>query len=231
MTMLAESIDKKGVNDMGKVALVIGATGLVGSHLVKQLTKATHITKVVTLTRRPVNYHSDKVINHVIDFDNLSQYSSQFNADILFSCLGTTKKTAGSVDAQRKVDFDYQLHVAQLAAQMEVEHYLLVSSSGANANSNSAYLKMKGELEDAVKALSFKRISIIQPSLLLGKRTNDFRFAEKLGSVLLPLLCVIPGLKKYRPITGQQVAIKLSQISMQSGHGIEYFTLDALFDQ
>ena len=127
---------------MGKIALVIGATGLVGGHLVKQLTEATHISKVVTLTRRPITYHSDKVINHVINFDNLSQYSALFEADIVFSCLGTTKKTAGSVDAQRKVDFDYQLHAAQLAAKMGVEHYLLVSSSGANANSSSAYLKM-----------------------------------------------------------------------------------------
>ena len=214
---------------MGKIALVIGATGLVGGHLVKQLTEATHISKVVTLTRRPITYHSDKVINHVINFDNLSQYSALFEADIVFSCLGTTKKTAGSVDAQRKVDFDYQLHAAQLAAKMGVEHYLLVSSSGANANSSSAYLKMKGELEDTVQALSFKRISVIQPSLLLGKRTNDFRIAEKVGSILLPVLCVIPRLKKYRPITGRQVAIKLTQISKQSGYGVEYFTLDALF--
>ncbi|KTF14731.1 NAD(P)H-binding protein [Pseudoalteromonas sp. H105] len=215
---------------MSKTAIVIGATGLVGLHLVDQLINAAHIKKVVTLTRRPVTYHSDKVINHVVDFDNLSQYSTLFEADILFSSLGTTKKTAGSIEAQRQVDFDYQLSVAQLAAKMGVKHYLLVSSSGANVQSNSAYLKMKGELEQAIEALSFKQISIIQPSLLLGKRNNDFRLAEKIGSALLPLLCVIPGLRKYRPITGQQVAIKLSQISQQSSKGVNYFTLDALFE-
>jgi len=228
--MFVKSFDKRVQIEMSKTAIVIGATGLVGHHLVDQLINTSHIKKVVTLTRRPINYHSDKVINHVVDFDNLSQYSTLFEADILFSCLGTTKKTAGSIDAQRKVDFDYQLHAAQLATRMGIKHYLLVSSSGANAQSNSAYLKMKGELEDAVKAIPFQQISIIQPSLLLGKRDNDFRLAEKLGSALLPLLCVIPGLRKYRPITGQQVAIKLSQISQQSSKGVKYFTLDALFE-
>jgi len=104
-----------------------------------------------------------------------------------------------------------------------------VSSSGANAHSNSAYLKMKGELEDAVKTLTFKRISIIQPSLLLGKRDNDFRIGEKLGSVLLPILCMLPGLKKFKPIAGQQVAKRMSNISKQSGDGVEYFKLDELF--
>lgn len=214
---------------LNKVAVVVGATGLVGHHLVEQLTAASHIEKVITLTRRPVTYNNDKVVNCVVDFNNLTQHADLLKADVLFSCLGTTKNAAGSIGAQRKVDFDYQLQIAKLAANMDVKHYVLVSSSGANAHSNSAYLKMKGELEDAVKTLTFKRISIIQPSLLLGKRDNDFRIGEKLGSVLLPILCMLPGLKKFKPIAGQQVAKKMSNISKQSGDGVEYFKLDELF--
>ncbi|MGS0536097.1 NAD-dependent epimerase/dehydratase family protein [Pseudoalteromonas sp. SaAl2] len=214
---------------MNKTAIVIGATGLIGSHLVEQLISAAHITKVITLTRRSVSFNSDKVINYVVDFAQLEQHSNLFEADILFSCLGTTKKAAGSIDAQRKVDFNYQLHAAQLAAKNGVEHYLVVSSSGANANSRSAYLKMKGELEQVVAQLNFKHISIIQPSLLLGKRDDDFRLGEKLGSVLLPVLCMFPGLKKFRPISGKQVAIKICNISAQPAQGLKYYKLDELF--
>ncbi len=214
---------------MNKTAIVIGATGLIGSHLVEQLISAAHITKVITFTRRPVSYNSNKVINFVVDFAQLEQHSSLFKADILFSCLGTTKKAVGSIDAQRKVDFNYQLDAAQLAAKNGVEHYLLVSSSGANANSRSAYLKMKGELEQAVAQLNFKSISIIQPSLLLGERDNDFRLGENLASVFLPVLCMLPGLKKFRPITGKQVAIKMCNISAQPAQGLKYYKLDELF--
>lgn len=214
---------------MNKTAIVIGATGLIGSHLVEQLISAAHITQVITLTRRPTSYNSDKVINYVVDFAQLEQHSNLFKADILFSCLGTTKKAAGSIDAQRRVDFNYQLHAAQLAAKSGVEHCLLVSSSGASANSRSAYLKMKGELEQAVTQLNFKQISIIQPSLLLGERDDDFRLGEKLGSILLPVLCRLPGLKKFRPISGKQVAIKMCNISAQPAQGLKYYKLDELF--
>ncbi|MGS0497244.1 short chain dehydrogenase [Pseudoalteromonas sp. S1727] len=215
---------------MNKTAIVIGATGLVGSQLVKQLVEHVHISQVITLTRRPVPCKNKKVTNHVVDFDHLAQHAPLFKGDVLFSCLGTTKKTAGSITAQRKVDFDYQFQAAELAVNMGVTHYLLVSSSGANAHSSNAYLKMKGELENAVKKLPFKRISIIQPSLLLGQRDGDFRIGEKIGSVLLPVLSMLPGLKKFKPISGEQVAVKMCNVCTQEGVGVEYFTLNELFE-
>lgn len=213
---------------MSKTAIVIGATGLVGQALVDQLAGAAHIGKVITLTRRSSPHSSAKVFNQVVDFDHLEDHASLFGADYLFSCLGTTLKQAGSVDAQRKVDLEYQFKAAQLAANNGVVHYLLVSSSGANDQSNNAYLKMKGELEQRVKALPFKRISIFQPSLLLGQRA-DFRLAEKIGSWLMPVLCVIPGLRRFRPITGEQVAAKMVLVSQQSGPLLEVFCLDEIF--
>ncbi len=126
------------------------------------------------------------------------------------------------------VGHDYQFKAAQLAANKGVHHYLLVSSSVANDQSNNPYLKMKGELEQGIKLLPFERISIFQPSLLLGQRV-DFRLGEKLGSWVLPLLCVIPGLRRFRPITGEQVAAKMVQVSGQSGPALELFRLDEIF--
>lgn len=213
---------------MEKTALIIGASGLVGRALVDQLVACEHIGKVIPLTRRPLTHSSFKVFNQVVDFDHLENYSDFFKVDMLFSCLGTTVKQAGSISAQRKVDLAYQLKAAKIAVENDVGHYLLVSSSGANAQSKSAYFKMKGELEVQVQSLAFKRISIIQPSLLVGTR-NEFRFAEKLGAWILPCLGFIPGLRRYRPISGVQVAKKMCSISSQSGPDFEVYRLDELF--
>ncbi|SHG07391.1 Uncharacterized conserved protein YbjT, contains NAD(P)-binding and DUF2867 domains [Microbulbifer donghaiensis] len=214
---------------MTKKALIIGATGLIGRQLTDQLADADHIGEIVTLTRRPAPHPSARVRNEVENFERLPDFAQLFQADLMFSCLGTTRSQAGSLQAQRRVDVDYQLQAAQLAAEAGVAHYLLVSSSGANPNSSSAYLRMKGELEQAVMRLPFARISIFRPSLLLGDRAET-RPAEKLGSWLLPLICTLPGLRRYRPIRGEQVAAKMVQVSNTPGPAVETFTLDELFD-
>lgn len=217
----------------------MGATGVVGRELVELLTQAAKIDKVISITRRPIEYTASKVINKVVNFDQLDKYASTFKGDILFSCLGTTLKLAGSIEQQRLVDVNYQYQAAEFAVNNGVSHYLLVSSSGASVNSHSGYLKMKGELEEQTTVLNFSQISIIQPSLLLGER-KDFRLGEKLVSALLPLLSRIPALNKYRPITGKQVATKMCCIALSSiadniiknqQHKIRYYRLDELFDK
>ncbi|EAW27584.1 putative NADH dehydrogenase with NAD(P)-binding domain [Alteromonadales bacterium TW-7] len=213
---------------MTKTAVVIGATGLVGSELLTALLSCAEYSQVVAITRRALPLSHTKLTNHVIDFEKLTQYRDFFKGDVFFSCLGTTLKQAGSVDAQRKVDFDFQFIAAQLAACNGISHYCLVSSSGANANSNSAYLKMKGQLEQQVVPLAFNKISIFQPSLLIGER-DHFRLAEKMGSVILPLLTKIGFLKRYKPITGKQVALKMLAVSLEQKEAQKYYVLDELF--
>jgi len=215
---------------MGKTAVVVGSTGVVGREVVTQLAAQVAIDQVVSLTRRPVSYENPKIHNQVVNFDQLEQERQWFKGDLLFSALGTTLKQAGSIKAQRKVDLEYQFQAAQLAADQGVEHYLLVSSSGANANANakSEYFKMKGELEQKVRDLPFKRITFVQPSLLLGERP-DTRLGEKAAAFILPLLCHLPGLTKYRPITGTQVAKAMIEFSQRSGQPVETYQLDQLF--
>ncbi len=211
-----------------KTATVIGATGLVGGHLVRRLNDSSQFEQVMAVTRRVVDFGIEKVINQVVDFNDLDSHSDAFTGDVLCSCLGTTAKQAGSIEAQRLVDFDYQWQIAQMAANNGVKHYLLVSSAGANAESNNAYLKMKGELEDAVSTLPFERISILQPSLLLGERPG-FRLGEKVGSWVLPALCKLPFLKKYRPIKGEEVAQKIVALSSSPGQSKSVYRLDEVF--
>ena len=211
-----------------KTAIVVGATGLVGKSLADRLATESDIEKVVAITRRPVEYKSDKIVNEVVNFDELEKHSDIFRGDILFSCLGTTAKQAGSIANQRKVDFEYQYQAAKIASENGVGHYILVSSSGADSSSRSPYLKMKGELEDEVSSLAFQRISILQPSLLIGER-ESFRLGETLGSWILPLLCKLPFLKKYRPISGDEVAKKMVSVSLSEGSTREIFRLDEVF--
>ena len=126
------------------------------------------------------------------------------------------------------VDFDYQLQAAKIAKQNDVSHYLLVSSSGAHSRSVSPYLRMKGELEQEVRRLAFNRTTILQPSLLLGERVEK-RLVEGVAGVILPSLCKLPGLTKYRPIHGADVAKKLVQESVATHSGWCVLRLDAVF--
>lgn len=208
-------------------AIVIGATGVVGSKVVEALVANESFDKIVTFTRKPISYASKKVENIVIDFDELENYADSFHADVLFSCLGTTLKQARSIEAQKKVDVTYQFQVAKMASQKGIKNYLLVSSSGANVKSSNAYLQMKGELESLILKLNFNKVSIFQPSLLLGKRP-DLRIAELLGKYLLPVFCFIPGLKKYAPIQGDVVAKKMVSVSLNAEQGVNYYRLDEI---
>jgi uncharacterized protein YbjT (DUF2867 family) len=213
---------------VNKTAIVIGATGLIGSNVVISLAEAEHVGRVVVITRRAVECNSEKVENHVIDFDHLSDHEELFAGDILFSCLGTTLGQAGSIAAQRVVDLDYQYTAARIAFEQGVSHYLLVSSSGADQRSLSAYLKMKGELEAKVQGLAFAHISILQPSLLLGEREQSRR-AEGWASKVRPIICKLPMLRRYRPINGAKVAQKMVLLSHAPKRPFERLSLDQVF--
>ena len=213
---------------MSKTAVVLGSTGLIGSCLVEELARAQEFSKIVALSRRPLYLGLDKTINEVIDFERLPDFQTAFAADVLFSCLGTTVAAAGSIRAQRVVDVDYQLEVARLAFKQGVRHYILVSSSGANSTSLSPYLRMKGELEDEVKRIGFEFVSIIQPSLLLGNRPES-RLGEKLAAKILPTLCKLPGLTRYRPIHGREVAQRMVTVAANPKQSFEVLALEDVF--
>lgn len=214
---------------MSKTAVVIGASGLIGQHLVTLLAKSSAFEKVITITRRPLAPTAKHIENHVIDFNELDKHQGLFKADVLFCCLGTTKQQVGSLEAQYVIDVDYPVIAATLAQQQGVSHMLVVSSSGANPQSRSRYLKMKGELEASLIALDFPYLTILRPSLLLGDRPS-FRLGEKIASWLLPILTLIPGLTKYRPIEGEVVARKMLQLSSQKKlNSLEILVLDQIF--
>jgi uncharacterized protein YbjT (DUF2867 family) len=180
-------------------AIVIGATGLVGGELVRQLLDDTRFTSILVFVRRPLESTLPGCTVHVIDFNKPDAWKQNVKGDVLFSCMGTTLKTAGSKTAQYTVDFTYQYRFAQIASENKVETYVLVSSAGASDKSLVFYSKMKGELECAIKKLPFAKIRIMQPGILDGDR-KEHRPAEKMAISVMRLISRLPGLGKNKPI-------------------------------
>lgn len=214
---------------MNRTAVVIGATGVVGREVVRELASREEVSEIITFTRRDYDFESSKVINYVIDFDHIDDHADLVQGEYLFSCLGTTKALAGSIEKQKKVDVDYQLQFAKLAQKNGIHHYHLVSSPGADEKSSNAYLQMKGELEEETKKLDFASRTFYRPSLLVGERP-DFRFGEKMGIMAASVLPIIPGLRKYRAIKGKEVASKMVHEAMKLSRGTKVFELDQLFE-
>ena len=184
-----------------RTALLAGATGLVGSYVLKKLSASPAYSKVIVWVRRPLAVSDPKVTVELIDFDRLEE--RHISAQDVYCCLGTTIKQAGSQDAFRRVDFGYPVALARRAAKDGVRRLLIVSALGANARSSVFYSRVKGEMEEAVRASGVPQIYLFRPSLLVGPR-REFRLGERIG--FLVSLVLRPLLGKYRPIHADAVA-------------------------
>lgn len=206
----------------GKTAIIIGATGLIGSNVVQILQHDEHFETVKVVVRRPVSFDSQtKVI--VIDFsDEIAFKSAIAGSDAVFCAVGTTtKKVKGNKDAYRKADYDIPVNAARFCAETGCANFLLVSSVGANSKSKNFYLKLKGEVEDAVRKMNIRSVSVFRPSMLLGKR-QEFRFGEKIVQPLIKTFSfLLPS--KYKPITALIVAKAMVSASKQDISGFQIY--------
>ena len=215
--------------DDEQTALVVGATGLVGSELLSLLLEDDFYAQVKVLVRRQPDISHPKLRVIQDDFNDLSALGSELKADHVYCCLGTTMKKAGSQKAFYEVDFHYPLEIAKIMQQQGASQFLLVSAMGANVQSKIFYNRVKGEVEVAVSSVPFQGINIFRPSLILGDR-KEIRTGEILAkwfSHLISFLFVGP-LKKYRPIHAREIAQGMLKIAQQGLKGFYIFESDQI---
>ncbi|MEO6444088.1 MAG: NAD(P)H-binding protein [Gemmatimonadaceae bacterium] len=199
----------------GRRVLLAGATGLVGREIMALLDADPEVREVIALVRRPLlpARAGTKVRGEVVDFGRLDTYADLFHVDQVFCALGTTIRAAGSEATFRRVDLEYPARLATLGSAGGASHYLLVSALGADDTSRVFYNRVKGELEEIVKGIGYRSVTIARPSLLAGDR-DEFRLGEVIASKLSLL---IPP--RWKPVHARQVARALVNASQQDAPG------------
>jgi len=193
--------------DQSKVALLAGATGLVGAALLDVLLDAGDFSRVIAVTRRPLPREHPRLANRTVQFDKIAAQFAGFTCHTAFCCLGTTIRAAGSQEAFRKVDVDYVLAVARAA---QAQRFIVVSAAGADPHAKNFYMRTKGEMEEALVAMNLAALDIMQPGVLLGWR-HEIRPLELAASVLMPLVnpLLVGRYAVYRGIPARTVALAM----------------------
>jgi uncharacterized protein YbjT (DUF2867 family) len=214
---------------MAYKAIIAGASGLIGSNLLNILLEHHQYEEVLALVRKELPFHHKKLIQLVINFDELDKYADAITGHALFCCLGTTKAKTPNKDEYRKIDHDYPLRLAQFAKQNGVSQFHLVSSIGANANSSTFYLKLKGELEEDIQKLKLTTLHIYQPSMLIGDR-KETRLGERILGIIFKIIdpLLVGRLKKYRSIKASTVANAMFKKSLETDTGTFIHTSDKI---
>ena len=220
----------------GRIAWVAGASGLTGRFLLDALLDATEYTRIVAITRRPLGRDHARIANRIVPkFDQLEQLLAGVGCQDAFCCIGTTRAKAGSDAAFRAVDLGEVLHFAKAARRAGAARFIVVSAVGAAAQSGNAYLRVKGEMEDAVATLGFAAIDIAQPGLLLGGERSESRPVESLARVAMPLLnplLTLPGLADrvgdYRGIGADVLARAMVGMARSGRKGISRHRYESL---
>ena len=200
-----------------KTALLFGATGLVGSHLLNLLIINNNYSKIKVFVRSSIELNDPKIEIIQTDFNNLKNHREDIKGDDCFFCIGTTKKNSPDKNEYKRVELEVPKHVAQIAKSNLVNSFVFVSSGYADPKSSGDYLKFKGLVEEELKRLNFSKLGIMRPSFLLGDR-KEKRVGEKIGifvfKILSPLF--LGPLKKMKPIHSATVAKVMIKIANEN---------------
>lgn len=213
----------------GKKAIILGASGLIGGELLTLLLNSDSYSEIIAFSRKPLTIQDSKLNQVITDFDNLESLKSTIKSEILFCCMGSTKKKTPNLKDYKRVDHDIPLFFAKEGLNNNLLQFHLVSALGANPNSSNFYTQLKGEIEQDLKTLPIPSLFIYQPSFLDGERTEKRRLEKvmlKLMKYINPLLA--GSLKKYQSIKAKDVAKAMFNESIQNKSGIFVFKSDKI---
>ena len=190
-----------------KTALLFGASGLVGSHLLNQLISNKNYSKIKLFVRSSIDIIDPKIEIIQTDFNNLENHREDIKGDDCFFCIGTTRKNSPDKNEYKRVELEIPKQIAQIAKSNFVNSFVFVSSGYADPKNSGDYLKFKGEVEEELKKLNFPKLGVMRPSFLLGDR-KEKRVGEKVGIFIFKLLSPLffGPLKKMKPIHSVTVA-------------------------
>lgn len=208
---------------MRKKALVLGATGLIGQQVVKQLLSDENYQQVTAVTRSSWPYEDPKLRVAKVDFEQLEQYDDIFKVDDIYCCLGTTMAKAGSKEAFYKVDHDYIVGAARQGLENGATQFLLISSMGADQDSSFFYNKVKGETEEDLKQSGYPQLHFFRPSFLDGDRSEQ-RMGETIGIAVTKFINRLGILKTYQPVADSLVARAMRRAAAQNIPGLSTHT-------
>ena len=216
-------------HNMSFKAIIVGASGLIGSELLKCVSASDTFSEVLLINRRPLSINSSKIREVVINFDKLADIAGEISGDVIFSCLGTTRGKTPDAARYRKIELDYTLSIARYGLKNGAEQFHYVSSLGADPSSSSSYLKLKGEVENKLKELSFRILHIYQPSFLTGERREN-RIAEKLMAPVMSLInpLLTGKLRKFQSISAEAVAKAMLNQSLENKEGVFTYPSDII---
>ncbi len=210
-------------------ALIIGSTGLVGSHLLHHLLQSSMYESVRSLVRRPTGQVHPKLAEFVVDFTDLEASRDIIKADDVFCAIGTTIRNAGSQEAFHRVDFDYAVNTAGIALRNGAGRFFLVSSVGANASSTVFYSRVKGEVEQTIGRMPYQSVSVFRPSFILGDRKEKRAVVDAIGKTMNSLSFTMLGpFRKYRPIHADTIARAMVKVAEKETPGIRVYESDAI---
>ncbi|WP_405330596.1 NAD-dependent epimerase/dehydratase family protein [Leeuwenhoekiella sp. LLG6367-2.1] len=202
---------------MGKTAILLGITGLIGNALAKNILEDSRYNKLISFHRRKSGIVHPKLEEHIVDLFELEKYAEQFKGDVVFCCIGTTQAKTDDKETYKKIDYGIPVAAAKLSAYNNIPKFIAISALGANPSSSVFYNKTKGEMERDVLKQNVNETYFLQPSLLAGDREEQ-RTLEKLAigafKVLNPLL--IGPLKKYQSIKPEPIVATMQYLAFNT---------------
>jgi uncharacterized protein YbjT (DUF2867 family) len=210
-----------------KTAALIGATGMIGTYLLEELIKDPYFATIRVIVRRPFPNNNPKIEVKLVDFDDYESLKLAIDgSDALFCTIGTTqKKVKGDKELYRKIDFAIPAKTAGICKETGCEKFIIVTCVGADSKSGTFYLKLKGEVEDAIIQSGIESVHIMQPSMLLGDR-KEKRTVENIMQGVMNVVSVvmIGSLQKYKSIHGKDIAMAMLHASEKDSKGIFRYT-------